>query len=191
MHNSSTFSGSNTHIPAFNMFIIIHGTIDIIAEMNNHECLSFNEELSRNQLRRCNVPPNHRPVCSSISQKHYHPWAGHDSSRNKGQCRLTHRQGLPISQTHTAGSYQVIKELGQDKCQAGGLNTNILMHTQPLIPLSTVRRPTTTYHSKTIPSQLCEEGKDNRVTIPTKRRNTALATRQLSVVLGPIMAKTT
>ena len=41
------------------------------------------------------------------------------------------------------------------------------------------------------PSQLCEEGKDNRVTIPTKRRNIAQATRQLRVVLGPSVAKKT
>ena len=67
----------------------------------------------------------------------------------------------------------------------------LLKHNQPLIPLSTVQRPTIAYRNKTIPSQLCEKGKYNRVTIPTKRRNTAQATRQLRVVLGPSMAKTT
>ena len=30
----------------------------------------------RNQLHRCNVPPNHRPACSLISQQHYHPELG-------------------------------------------------------------------------------------------------------------------
>ena len=121
----------------------------------------------RNQLRRCNVPPNHRPACSSISQQHFHPRAGHDSSRNKGQCWLTHSQGFPIRQTHTLWFYQVVKEIGQAKCQDGGLNTSLLMHTQPLIPLTTVRRPTTAYYSNTIPAQPCEEGKDDRLTIPT------------------------
>ena len=47
--------------------------------------LSVNEEFTHNQLRRCNVPPNHRPACSSISQQRCHPRAGHDSSRTKGQ----------------------------------------------------------------------------------------------------------
>ena len=52
-----------------------------------------------NQLRRCNVPPNHRPACSLISQQHCHPWAGHDSPRNKGTSRFTHSQGYT---KHTA-----------------------------------------------------------------------------------------
>ena len=52
-----------------------------------------------NQLRRCNVPPNHRPACSSISQQRFHPRAGHDSLRNKGTNRLTHSQGYT---KHTA-----------------------------------------------------------------------------------------
>ena len=43
---------------------------------------------SRNQLRRCNVPPNHRPACSLISQQCCHPRAGHDSPRNKEQAGL-------------------------------------------------------------------------------------------------------
>ena len=41
------------------------------------------ENLFRNQLRRCNVPPNHRLACSLISQQRCHPRAGHDSPRNK------------------------------------------------------------------------------------------------------------
>ena len=41
IHSYSTFSGSNTHFPAFNMFIIIHGTIDIIAEVKQSEVLIF------------------------------------------------------------------------------------------------------------------------------------------------------
>ena len=41
------------------------------------------KNLFRNQLRRCNVPPNHRPAFSLISQQCCHPQAGHDSQRNK------------------------------------------------------------------------------------------------------------
>ena len=51
------------------------------------------EKLFRDQLRRCNVPPNHRPTCSLISQQRCHPQDGHDSPRNKGTSRLTHSQG--------------------------------------------------------------------------------------------------
>ena len=43
----------------------------------------LNNNLFCNQLRHYNVPPNHRPTCSSISQQRYHPRAGHDSLRNK------------------------------------------------------------------------------------------------------------
>ena len=41
-----------------------------------------------NQLCHCNIPPNHRPACSSISQKHCYPQVGHDSPRNKEQASL-------------------------------------------------------------------------------------------------------
>ena len=58
----------------------------------------------RNQLRRCNVPPNHRLACSLISQQRYHPRAGHDSPRNKGTSRLTPSQGYTKhSQANTVG----------------------------------------------------------------------------------------
>ena len=43
---------------------------------------------SRNQLRHCNVPPNHRPSCSLISQKCFHPRARHDSPRHKEHAGL-------------------------------------------------------------------------------------------------------
>ena len=55
----------------------------------------------RNQLRRSNIPPNHRPVCSLISQQHYHSRAGHDSPRNKELTdlhiakRVTHNSAKP------------------------------------------------------------------------------------------------
>ena len=41
------------------------------------------KNLFHNQLHRYNVPPNHRPVCSLISQQRCHPQAGHDPPRNK------------------------------------------------------------------------------------------------------------
>ena len=60
--------------------------------------------LIRNQLSRCNVPPNHMPACSLISQQRYHPRAGHDSPRNKGTSRLTHSQGYTKhNQANTVG----------------------------------------------------------------------------------------
>ena len=74
------------------MFIIIPYTIVIIAEID-WQHLYVNEEFTRNQLRRCNVPPNHRPACSSISQQRCHPRAGHDSSGIRVNCRLIHSQG--------------------------------------------------------------------------------------------------
>ena len=84
----------------------------------------------RNQLRCCNVPPNHRPVCSLISQQRCHPRAGHDSPRNKGTSRITHSQGYTKhSQANSVGfirpstrqpsqhgqDYQAIQELGKAK----------------------------------------------------------------------------
>ena len=57
-----------------------------------HKITYLMKALLCNQLRRCNVPPNHRPVCSLISQQRCHPRAGHDSLRNKGTSRLTHSQ---------------------------------------------------------------------------------------------------
>ena len=51
--------------------------------------------------------------------------------------------------------------------------TSFLKHTQPLILLSIVRRPTTTYRSKTNNSQLCEKDEDNKVTTPNEKVNLA------------------
>ena len=67
----------------------------------------------------------------------------------------------------------------------------LLKHTQPLIPLSTVRRPTTAYRRKTTHSQLCEERKDNRVTIPNKRWNTVQVQPHSRFFIGLSVAKTT
>ena len=71
----------------------------------------------RNQLRRCNVPPNHRPACSLISQQRCHPRAGHDSPRNKGTSRLTHSQDTQNTQPiQLSWVYQAIKELEKAIC---------------------------------------------------------------------------
>ena len=84
----------------FNMFIIfISLTENMVAEVKMGKVTYLMKTLLRNQLRRCNVPPNHRPACSLISQQHCHPRAGHDSPRNKGTSRLTHSQGYT---KHTA-----------------------------------------------------------------------------------------
>ena len=76
---------------------------------------------SRNQLRRCNVPPNHRLVCSLISQRRCHPQAGHDSPMNKELSRLTHSQRYTNQPSQCSWVYQAIKELGKDKFYAGEL----------------------------------------------------------------------
>ena len=43
---------------------------------------------SHNQLCHCNISPNHRPVCSLISQQCCHRQARHDFPRNKEQAGL-------------------------------------------------------------------------------------------------------
>ena len=77
----------HTYISSINMFIIINQLTSIYNCRDEIQTagLSFGEELTRNKLRRCNVPPNHRPACSSVSQQRCHPRAGNDSSRTKGQ----------------------------------------------------------------------------------------------------------
>ena len=59
-------------------------TENMVAEVKMDKITYLMKKSFRNQLRRCNVPPNHRPACSLISQQRYHPRAGHDSPRNKG-----------------------------------------------------------------------------------------------------------
>ena len=46
------------------------------------------KNLFRIQLRHYNVPPNHKPACSLISQQRCHPRARHDSPRNEEQAGL-------------------------------------------------------------------------------------------------------
>ena len=98
-----TYSGSKTIHS--NIQHVHHNSLNIKyecrSEIDKNTYLVKNS--SHNQLRCCNVPPNHRPLCSSISQQHCYPQAGHDSSKDKGQRRLTHSRGVQISQTNTTG----------------------------------------------------------------------------------------
>ena len=55
----------------------------MVAEVKMDKITYLMVKSLRNQLRRCNVPPNHRPACSLISQQFYPPRSGHDSPRNK------------------------------------------------------------------------------------------------------------
>ena len=80
------------------------------------------KNLSCNQLHHCNVPPNHRPVCSSISQQHCHPRDGHDSPRNKGLSRLTHSQKYTIQPSQHSWVYQANN--GSDKPTQLGLSSH-------------------------------------------------------------------
>ena len=79
------------------MFIIFINS-NVIAEVKMDKITYLMMISFRNQLRRCNVPPNHRPACSLISQQRCHPRAGYDSPRNKGTSRLTHSQGYTKTQ---------------------------------------------------------------------------------------------
>ena len=73
-----SYSGSNTNT-------FQHSNINInYRDAVNSGTYLLMKNFTHNQLRRCNVPPNHRPACSSISQQRCHPRAGHDSSRTKG-----------------------------------------------------------------------------------------------------------
>ena len=100
--------------------------------------LSLDEEFTRNQLRRCNIPPNHRPACSSVSQQRCHPRAGHDSSRIRVNCRLIHSQGDINNKPITAGFHRL-----STTSQA-----SIVQGTNHFIPAA-----------KQFPSQPCEEAK--------------------------------
>ena len=63
-------------------------TVNITAEVKMDKITYLRMNSIRKQLRRCNVPPNHRPVCSLITQQRRHPRVGHDFPRNKEQASL-------------------------------------------------------------------------------------------------------
>ena len=69
-------------------------------------------KLLHNQLRHCNIPPNHMPACSLISQQRFHPRVGHDSPRNKGTTALHVAKDTQNTQpSQQSWVYQAIKEL--------------------------------------------------------------------------------
>ena len=104
MQNSSIIQRKQTHIQ------FQHSTCSLQFIWHQYNCRDGTDKvtyllmknLSRNQLCCWNVPHNQGPAWSSISQQRCHPRAGHDSSKDKGQCRLTHSQGTQ-SATNTTG----------------------------------------------------------------------------------------
>ena len=92
-------------------------TVNITAEVKMDKLTYLRMNSICNQLCCCNVPPNHRPACSLISQQRYHPRVGHDSPRNKGTSRLTHSQGYTKTQpSQHSWVCQAIKELEKANC---------------------------------------------------------------------------
>ena len=73
----------------------------------------FIENLSCNQLRCCNVPPNHRPLFSSISQQHTTPELGMILTRNKGTLADSHiaKDLSKFSQANTVGFIRLQRRL--------------------------------------------------------------------------------
>ena len=115
-----------------------------IAEIKYTRILIFERSSSCNQLCHYNVPPKRRPMCSSITQQHYHPWSEHDSTRNKGNTsKLTCSQGYTkLSQANTVGFIRLTRgwnvgceasELNpraMDTCTRTSLNSKTSTHTQ-------------------------------------------------------------
>ena len=93
-----------------NMFIISLTGI-MVAEVDLVKITYLMMNSFRNQLRHCNVPPNHRPACSLISHHHCHPRAGHDSPRNKGTVGLHIAKNIQTQPSQHNWVYQAIKEL--------------------------------------------------------------------------------
>ena len=102
-------SGSkHTFLQAFNMFItFINSKYKCRDGMVKNTYLIKNS--SRNKLRHCNVPPNHRPACSLIFQQCFHPRAGHDFPKEQGTRRPTHIQGYTNQPSQHSWVYQAIK----------------------------------------------------------------------------------
>ena len=128
MHNHSYTQRKQTYIYSSIQNVHHHSLNDKYKcrdEMVKNTYLMKNS--SRNQLRRCNVSPNHRPACSSISQQRCHARAGHDSSGLRVNCRLTHSQGTHQTAKPTPLGLSSHPQIGQ---------------------ASTVRRPTTAHRNK-------------------------------------------
>ena len=150
------------------MFLVIHYTIDMNCRDKTTKITYLLDGESRNQLRRCNVPPNHMPTCSSISQQCCHPRAGHDSSKDKGQCRLTHSQG-----TQSANQHHWVYPAFNNRPSQHSLKTNHYIPQQ---------------HN---PFTALWRSKGNQWQSQTKSETQLKTTRKFRVVLVPNVAKTT
>ena len=108
MHNAF-YGGSKIHsFKHSTMFILIHKTSSL--QRLSRRILIL-KKLAQNQLCHCNVPPNHRPMWSLISQHHCHPRAGHDSTRHQGTtgshiAKTIHSQ----SSQHTVGFHILLRK---------------------------------------------------------------------------------
>ena len=85
-------------------------TENIVAEVKMDKITYLMMNLFSNQLRRCNVPPNHRPSCSLISQQRFHPRAGHDYPRNKEQAGLHIAKDTQRQPSQHSWVYQAINK---------------------------------------------------------------------------------
>ena len=119
---------------------------------NSQEYLSSNEA-SCNQLCRCNVPPNHRPMCSLISQQHHHPRVGHDSPRKKETSRLTHSQRYVKTQSIQSyvWVYQTAKGMERIVAKLVSSTIELWIHAQDL---NWISQHIHTQHKESSPSLL-------------------------------------
>ena len=115
MHQSFIYTMKEKHIHN-----IQHCTSSFIN--NKYDCrhkLGKNtyliKDLLHNQLRRCNVPPNHRPACSLISQQRCHPRAGHDSPRNKELTSLHIAKDNNTTRVHSSAKPTQLGLLGEQQ----------------------------------------------------------------------------
>ena len=99
----STTKEKFIHSQHFNMFILNHNHMYICRDKIDKN-IYLGRSSSYNQLCCYNVPPNHRPVCSSITQQHFHHRAGHDSTRSKGKLAGSHvAKDTQLSQANMVG----------------------------------------------------------------------------------------
>ena len=102
MHRFHSFvihNGNHIHFYKHSTCSLHSLTVNIVAEVKMDKTTYLKMNSFRNQLRCYNVPPNHRPTRSLISQQRCHPRAGHDSPRNKGTTGL---HVAKDTQKHTA-----------------------------------------------------------------------------------------
>ena len=99
------------HLTCISSFI--NGKYDCRHKLGKNTYLIKN--LFRNQLRCCNVPPNHRPACSLISQQRCHPRVRHDSPRNKELTGLHIAKDNNTTRVHSAAKPTQLGLSGEQK----------------------------------------------------------------------------